>query len=106
MVAFDNFAFKDNTITNTVSNSITTFESTGNGYVQFDGTYGVVIPVGSTGTRPTFAFTELGQMRYNTDDARVEIWNGNNWVSVAGAGSGITFNDAEEIALSTVLVLG
>ena len=45
-------------------------------------------------------------MRYNTDDARVEIWNGNNWVSVAGSGSGITFNAAEEIALSTVLVLG
>jgi len=105
-VTFDNFAFKDNTITNTVNNSITTFQSTGNGYVQFDGTYGVVIPTGSTGTRPIFAYTELGQMRYNTDDERVEIWNGNNWVSVAGSGSGITFNDAEEIALSTVLVLG
>ena len=105
-VTFDNFAFKDNTITNTVNNSITEFSSTGNGYVKFDGTYGIVIPVGSTGTRPIFDYTELGQMRYNTDDQRVEIWNGTNWVSVAGASSGITFGDAEEIALATVLVLG
>jgi hypothetical protein len=105
-VTFDNFAFKDNTITNTVADSITTFTNTGNGYVKFDGTYGIVIPVGSTGTRPIFDFTELGQLRYNTDDQRVEIWNGNNWVSVAGASSGITFGDAEEIALATVLVLG
>ena len=105
-VTFDNFAFKNNTITNTVNDSITVFQSTGDGYVKFDGTYGVVIPVGTTGTRPIFDFTELGQMRYNTDDERVEIWNGTNWVSVAGASSGITFGDAEEIALATVLVLG
>jgi len=45
-------------------------------------------------------------MRFNTDDSRVEIWDGTKWVSVAGSASGITRNDAEEIALSTVLVLG
>ena len=105
-VRFDNFAFKDNTITNRVIDSITTFESTGNGYIKFDGTYGVVIPVGSSGDRPPIDFSELGQMRFNTDDSRVEIWDGANWVSVAGSASGITRNDAEEIALSTVLVLG
>ena len=44
-VTFDNFAFKDNTITNTVADSITTFTNTGNGYVKFDGTYGIVIPI-------------------------------------------------------------
>ena len=105
-VTFDNFAFKDNTITNTVTNSITTFENTGNGYVKFDGPYGIVLPSGGTGERPPFAYTETGQMRFNTDDQRVEIWDGTNWVSVAGAGAGITRSDAEEIALSTVLVLG
>ena len=105
-VTFDNFAFKDNTITNTVTNSITTFENTGNGYVKFDGPYGIVLPTGGTGERPPFAYTETGQTRFNTDDQRVEIWDGTNWVSVAGAGAGITRSDAEEIALSTVLVLG
>jgi len=105
-VTFDNFAFKDNTITNTVTNGITTFENTGNGYVKFDGPYGIVLPSGGTGERPPFAYTETGQTRFNTDDQRVEIWDGTNWVSVAGSGAGITRSDAEEIALSTVLVLG
>ena len=105
-VRFDNFAFKNNTITNTVANSITSFENTANGYVKFDGTYGIVIPSGASGARPPLEYTETGQIRFNTDDVRVEIWDGTNWVSVAGASSGITRNDAEEIALSTVLVLG
>jgi cytoskeletal protein CcmA (bactofilin family) len=105
-VKFDNFAFKDNTITNTVTDSVTIFQNTGNGYVKFDGNYGIVLPSGGTGSRPPFGTAEIGQTRYNTDDSRVEIWNGSNWVSVAGEASGITRSDAEEIALSTVLVLG
>lgn len=105
-VTFDNIAFKDNTITNTVADSVTVFQNTGNGYVKFDGAYGIVLPSGGTGSRPPFGLTETGQTRYNTDDERVEIWDGTNWVSVAGAASGITRSDAEEIALSTVLVLG
>jgi len=105
-VKFDNFAFNGNTITNTVADSVTEFVSSGDGYIKFGGTYGVVIPIGSSGDRPPINFSDLGQMRFNTDDSRVEIWDGTNWVSVAGSASGITRNDAEEIALSTVLVLG
>ena len=105
-VRFDNFSFKDSTIKNIVPDSITVFENTGNGYVKFDGPYGIVLPSGGVGGRPPFIFTELGQMRFNTDDNRVEIYDGVNWVSVAGSASGITRSDAEEIALSTVLVLG
>ena len=82
------------------------FENTNNGYVKFDGTYGIVLPTGASGDRPPLEFTETGQVRFNTTDNRVEIWDSTNWVSVAGAASGITRNDAEEIALSTVLVLG
>jgi hypothetical protein len=105
-VTFDNFAFKDNTITNTVSNSVTTFEATDNGYVKFDGTYGMVIPSGGNTQRPPLAHTELGQMRWNTDAQRAEIWDGSNWVSVAGTSSGISRADAEELALEIVLSLG
>jgi hypothetical protein len=105
-INFDNFAFKDSSITNTVTNSITTFSNTGDGYVKFGGSYGVVLPIGTSGQRPPLAYTETGQMRFNTQDSRVEIWDGSNWVSVAGSGSGITRGDAEEIALATVLVLG
>ena len=105
-VKFDNLVFKESSITNTVANSITTFNNTGDGYVKFSGSYGIVIPTGTSGERPPLGFTETGQMRFNTQDNRVEVWDGQNWVSVAGSGSGITRGDAEEIALATVLVLG
>jgi hypothetical protein len=105
-VRFNSLSFKGSTITNTTNNGITLFENTGDGYVKFDGSYGVVIPSGASGDRPPAGFVEVGQMRFNTDDSRVEIFDGSNWVSVAGAGAGITRGDAEEIALATVLVLG
>jgi hypothetical protein len=105
-VVFDNFAFKGNVITNTVSNSVTTFDTTTNGYVKFDGTYGLVIPSGGNAQRPALLYTETGQMRFNTDASRVEIYDGSNWVSVAGSNSGITRADAEDLALEIVLSLG
>jgi hypothetical protein len=105
-VKFDNFAFKDNTITNTVADSVTTFEATNNGYVKFDGTYGLVIPAGGDVQRPPIGNTELGQLRWNTDAARTEIYDGDNWVSVAGSSAGISRAEAENIAFEIVLSLG
>ena len=49
---------------------------------------------------------EEGMMRYNNEDDRVEIFDGTNWVSVAGSSGGISRNDAEAIALEYVLILG
>jgi hypothetical protein len=105
-VKFDNFAFKDNTITNIVADSVTTFESTNNGYVKFDGTYGLIIPAGGNTQRPPLGNTELGQLRWNTDASRTEIYDGANWVSVAGSSAGISRADAENIAFEIVLSLG
>ena len=105
-VVIDNFSIKDNTITNTVSDSITTFQNTGNGYVKFDGTYGLVIPAGGNTERPPLAFSEVGQLRWNTDAQRTEIFDGANWVSVAGSASGISRAEAEDIAFEIVLSLG
>jgi hypothetical protein len=105
-VVIDNFAIRNNTITNTVSNSITTFANTNNGYVKFDGTYGLVLPTGTTAQRPPEASSEVGMTRFNTTDARVEVWNGDEWISVAGAESGISRSDAENIAFEIVLSLG
>jgi hypothetical protein len=105
-VVFDNFAIKDNTITNTVADSVTTFLNTNNGYVKFDGTYGMVLPVGDNTNRPIPAYTEIGMMRFNTQDARVEVYDGSSWVSVAGTSGSITAVDAEYLAIETVLMLG
>ena len=105
-VVFDNFAIRDNTITNTVADSVTTFNYTGNGYVKFDNTYGMVLPVGDNTNRPNPAFTETGMMRFNTADARVEVFDGTAWVSVAGTSGSITAIDAQYLAVETVLMLG
>jgi hypothetical protein len=105
-VVIDNFAIRNNTITNTVPNSVTTFANTNNGYVKFDGTYGLVLPTGTTAQRPPEASSEVGMTRFNTTDARVEVWNGDEWISVAGAESGISRSDAENIAFEIVLSLG
>ena len=102
-VVFENFGFKDNDITNTVADAVTTFTTTGDGYVNIDGTYGVVLPVGGNATRPTGV---QGMIRFNTDDSRVELYDGTSWVSVAGASGGISFAQAEEIAIEKVLIFG
>ena len=105
-VIIDNFSIRNNTITNTVLNSVTTFNNTGSGYVKIAGTYGMVIPAGGNTERPPIAFTELGQMRWNTDTSRVELFDGVNWVSAAGSASGISRADAENLAFEIVLSLG
>ena len=105
-VKIDNIAFSDNTITNTSSNAVTLLSNTDNGYFKFGTTYGMVLPGGTAAERPPVAYTEQGMMRYNSVDGRVEIWDGSNWVSVAGAQSGVTRAEAEDIALEIVLSLG
>ena len=102
-VKFENFGVTDSTIKNNVADAVTVFENTGNGYVKFDGTQGVVLPVGGNATRPTGA---TGMIRFNTDDSRVELYDGTTWVSVAGASGGISFAQAEEIAIEKVLIFG
>lgn len=105
-VVIDNFAIRNNVITNTVANSITTFANTNNGYVKFDGTFGLVLPTGTVAQRPLPAGSETGMTRFNTTDGRVEVYNGAEWISVAGAAAGISRSDAENIAFEIVLSLG
>jgi cytoskeletal protein CcmA (bactofilin family) len=105
-VKFENFSLKNNTITNSVVDSITLFENTNNGYVKFDGTYGIVIPKGTSAERPGVAYREVGMTRYNTEDERVEVFDGTQWVSVAGAQAGLTRAEAEELAIAQVLIFG
>jgi hypothetical protein len=93
-------------ITWAVADSITEFVNTGDGYVRITGTNGFVIPVGDNTNRPNPAFTEVGMMRFNTADGRVEAFDGNQWGSVAGATGAITTIDAGFLAVETALFLG
>ena len=105
-VNFENLSFKDSTITNTVANEDTVFENATNGYVKIDGTNGFVLPVGDATNRPPVLYSTVGMMRYNTADQRVEVYDGIQWTSVAGASAGISTADAETIAIERVLMLG
>jgi cytoskeletal protein CcmA (bactofilin family) len=105
-VVFGNFAVRDNTITNTEIDSVSVFENLNNGYIKFDGTSGLVLPIGTNAERPPTENTETGLTRFNTDEQRVEIYNGVSWTSVAGEDAGLTQTDAEETAFDIVMLLG
>ena len=102
-INIENFKFTDNTLTNVTPNGVTTIVSTNQGYVDFSDPYGVVIPVGNNTERPTGV---TGMIRFNTEDLRVEMYDGSNWISVAGASGGISYADAEDIAIEKVLIFG
>ena len=103
-VKFGNLAVKNNTITNTVSGAVTEFVQSGDGYIKVDGTNGMVFPSGADADRPAVPVT--GMMRYNTQQALVEVYNGSIWTGVAGSAGGVTYAEASAIAIEYVLVLG
>jgi len=105
-IVIGNLKFVGSSITNTVSNAVTTFVETGTGYAKFPGTYGIVVPVGTNDNRPAIQYTETGMMRYNTDLQYMEVFNGTNWISVAGTSIGVTFNDATDIGIEAALMIG
>jgi hypothetical protein len=105
-VLLGNLLFTNNTITNTVSNAVTTFAETDSGYVQVTGTNGIVIPVGNNSNYPSNLYTTTGMMRFNTDQQYVEVYNGTAWVPVSGTATGVTIAQANDIALGIVLSLG
>ena len=102
-VNFENFGFSGNRLTNVVANSNMVFTTSGDAYYDFVDPYGIVLPVGDNSTRPSGV---QGMIRYNTSDARVELYDGTSWVSVAGSSGGISFADAENIAIEKVLIFG
>jgi len=99
-----NFAIRSNTITNTVVDSITTFNQIGDGYFKIAGTNGFVIPSGTDLERP--GVVDTGLMRFNTVDSRVEVYDGVQWVSAAGSSGGISVVDAEDLSIRNALIFG
>ena len=52
------------------------------GVITFAETGAITLPVGNTSDRPSAA---TGMLRYNTDDARFEGYDGSNWAGLAGS---------------------
>ena len=105
-VVIDEIAIKDSSIINTTSNGVLYFQQSGSGYFKIEGTGGFVVPVGNNSERPVPAYRETGMTRFNTEQGYLELWDGLQWVSVAGATGSITFNQAEDLAIEYVLTLG
>jgi len=84
----------------------TTISGTSQGFVQFAGTGGVVIPVGNNSNYPSTLYEQTGMIRFNTDQQYVEVYNGSGWGSVAGSSSGVTTSTANSIGAGLALALG
>lgn len=104
-VQFGNFLITDNVITNTAVNAITQISQTGTGYFKIDTTNGFVPPRGTNAERPT-AYAVIGMTRYNTESKALEVWDGADWASPAGAAGAVNEITANEIAAIYALTLG
>ena len=96
------FTFTDNRLQTTTTNEEIIIEPAGTGYVAIDANSGLIIPVGTTGERPT---GQTGMLRFNSSTSQTEIYNGSGWVSV-GANNTITKNDFSGDDSTTAFTLG
>jgi hypothetical protein len=104
-VRLANFKFVDSTIRNIVPGAVSLVEQSGNGYFKIEGTNAFVPPVGTSVQRPT-AYAQIGMTRYNTDSKALEVWDGADWASPAGALGAVNEITANEIAAIYALTLG
>lgn len=75
-----NIDFVDTTMIPAYSPANITLAPSGNAEVIIDTNSGLVLPVGTTAERPGSPIT--GSLRFNTDETRVEVYDGTEWDSV------------------------
>jgi hypothetical protein len=88
-----------------VSDAISQIVQTGTGYFKIQGTNGFVPPSGNDAQRPS-AYAVLGMTRYNTFSKALEIWDGADWASPAGASGAVSETTANDISASFAIMLG
>jgi len=76
------FTFTDNRLQTTSTNEEIIIEPAGTGYVAIDTNSGLIVPVGTTGQRPS---GQTGMMRFNSTTSLMEVYNGSSWVNVGGS---------------------
>lgn len=98
--------FTDSNINNNTYNTHNPafyLQSTGDGYIRFAGTNGIVIPMGTDAQRETEV---LGMTRYNIDSGFLEIYNGSVWQNAIGVVALATQQDIEDDSVIYDLMLG
>lgn len=77
-----NIIFTNTTISTSLANASLTLLPTSNNVVIIDTVSGLILPVGDTSQRPGSA--QIGTLRFNSDTARLEVYDGAEWDSVVG----------------------
>ena len=83
----------DTTITAVTANANISIDPTGTGTFVIVGTNGFVMPAGTTAQRPATG-NVAGTLRFNTDTARMEVYDGTEWDQVVGGVTSQTINTA------------
>jgi hypothetical protein len=94
-----NLTVSNTTISTSLANGNITLQSTGTGLVTIAGTAGYIVPAGNTAQRPSPAIQ--GTVRFNTDNLRLEVYDGVEWDQVVGGVTNETFNgDGSTVSFS------
>ena len=99
----ERLAWESNNISN-LDGTPLQVNSTGIGYVTFDGTNGIIIPSGNSSQRSLTP--EVGETRWNTDEEYLECFDGSVWSISTGGGATVTQDLMQDIGNIWNLVLG
>ena len=93
----------DRTIYTTGAN-IGVLAATDKGYVKFNQTNGLIIPIGTSAEREPNP--EIGTTRFNIDLAYMENYTALGWATAAGTGQGISTEQMDELMNEYILIFG
>lgn len=96
-----NLTVNDTTIQTVAANANINIQTNGTGTFVIVGTNGFVMPVGNTAQRPTPA--SAGTLRFNSEYARIEYYDGTEWDVVAGGVTNQTIATANGVTDTFVL---
>jgi hypothetical protein len=95
-----NLTFSNTTISTNLANGNITLTATGNSLVQTGGTFGFVVPAGTTAQRLAVG-NVAGTVRFNTDVLRIEVYDGTEWDQIVSGVTNQTFNgDGSTVAFT------
>ena len=101
-LVLDDLTFSGNTIKDNTNNLIV--KNTGFGTSKIAGTYGVVVPNGTTIVPSPSPL--LGDTRWNTSTNLLETWDGTTYVTSAGVAAAITRQEFDDLLLEFTLIFG
>jgi hypothetical protein len=96
--------WQGNNITNLLNTPLTFASTAGIGYLRFMGDNGFVIPAGLDAERR--ASPEVGETRWNTDEAYLECYDGTVWAVSTGGGIEVNVPIMEDLGHAYTLMLG